>query len=228
MNCVILDDEPFAHDVLSHYISQSPGLVLVGQFRNSVEAFEYLQTKKVDLLFLDIEMPLINGISFLKALKDKPKTIFTTAYKDYAFEGFELGVVDYLLKPFSYERFAKAVEKLTPVQETKTGFSGQLIIKTKEGHLNLSQQEIIYIEGSKDYVKIVTDTQSHLLYHTLKGILEKLNGEYFIQTHRSYLVNRLYISRIVQDNLILTSNEFLPIGQSYKKQLMEKLTLPSS
>ncbi len=222
MRCVILDDEPFAHDVLKHYIEQTPGMKLVAQFRNSVEAFEYLERNVVDLLFLDIEMPLINGISFLKALKQKPRTIFTTAFKDYAFEGFELGVVDYLLKPFSYERFIKAMERLSPAGETNA-FDDQLTIRVKDGHLNIKQQDIKLIEGNKDYVKIVTHTETHLLYHTLKGILDKLNPEYFIQSHRSYVVNRLFISRIVQDNLILNDQQFVPIGQSYKKQLMEKL-----
>jgi len=222
MRCVILDDEPFAHDVLKHYIEQTPGMKLVAQFRNSVEAFEYLERNAVDLLFLDIEMPLINGISFLKALKQKPKTIFTTAFKDYAFEGFELGVQDYLLKPFSYERFMKAMERLNPANELNA-FDDQLIIRVKDGHLNIRQQDIKLIEGNKDYVKIVTHTETHLLYHTLKGILEKLNPEYFIQSHRSYVVNKLFISRIVQDNLILNDQQFIPIGQSYKKQLMEKL-----
>ncbi|WP_343532081.1 LytTR family DNA-binding domain-containing protein [Pedobacter sp.] len=223
MRCVILDDEPFAHDVLKHYIEQTPGMKLVAQFRNSVEAFEYLERNVVDLLFLDIEMPLINGISFLKALKQKPKTIFTTAFKDYAFEGFELGVEDYLLKPFSYERFMKAMERLSPAASEANVFDDQLTIRVKEGHLNIKQQDIKLIEGNKDYVKIVTNTETHLLYHTLKGILDKLNPAYFIQSHRSYVVNRLFISRIVQDNLILNDQQFIPIGQSYKKQLMEKL-----
>ncbi len=222
MRCVILDDEPFAHDVLKHYIEQTPGMKLVAQFRNSVEAFEYLERNPIDLLFLDIEMPLINGINFLKALKQKPKTIFTTAFKDYAFEGFELGVEDYLLKPFSYERFMKAIERLSPANEV-SGFDDQLVIRVKDGHLNIRQQDIKLIEGNKDYVKIVTNTETHLLYHTLKGILDKLNSEYFIQSHRSYVVNRLFISRIVQDNLILNDQQFIPIGQSYKKHLMEKL-----
>ncbi|MBB6236838.1 DNA-binding LytR/AlgR family response regulator [Pedobacter sp. AK013] len=222
MKCVILDDEPFAHDVLKHYIAQTPGITLVAQFRNAVEAFEYLGNHQIDLLFLDIEMPLINGVSFLKALKHKPSTIFTTAFKDYAFEGFELGVMDYLLKPFSYERFMKAIDKLQPRSEPNT-FEDQLVIRTKNGYLTIKQQDIKLIEGHKDYIKIITTTETHLLYHTLKGILEKLNQKYFIQSHRSYLVNKLVVARIVQDNLVLNDQQFIPIGQAYKKQLMEKL-----
>lgn len=223
MTCVILDDEPFAHDVLKHYIEQTPGLKLVAQFRNSVEAFEYLGRHQVDLLFLDIEMPLINGISFLKALKQKPKTIFTTAFKDYAFEGFELGVEDYLLKPFSYERFIKAIDKLARTNEQVNGFEDHLMIRVKDGHLNIKQKDIIFIEGNKDYINIATANGTHLLYHTLKGILDKLNPEYFIQSHRSYVVNIQFVTRVVQDNLILPNQQFIPVGQSYKKHLMEKL-----
>lgn len=224
MKCVILDDEPFAHDVLKHYIEQTPGMTLVAQFRNSVEAFEYLGNHQIDLLFLDIEMPLVNGVSFLKALKHKPNTIFTTAFKDYAFEGFELGVADYLLKPFSYERFVRAIEKLSPVSEAGNAFEDQLVIRVKDGYFTLKQQDIKLVEGNKDYIKIITTTETHLLYHTLKGILEKLNPKYFVQSHRSYVVNKLFIARIVQDNLILNDQQFIPIGLSYKKQLLEKLS----
>ncbi|GGG99249.1 LytR/AlgR family response regulator transcription factor [Pedobacter zeae] len=223
MKCVILDDEPFAHDVLKHYIAQTPGMTLVAQFRNAVEAFEYLGNHQVDLLFLDIEMPLINGVSFLKALKHRPNTIFTTAFKDYAFEGFELGVADYLLKPFSYERFMKAIDRLSPKIEAGNTFEDQLVIRTKDGYLTIRQQDIKLIEGSKDYIKIITTTGTHLLYHTLKGILGKLNQKYFIQSHRSYLVNKLVVARIVQDSLVLNDQQFIPIGQAYKKQLLEKL-----
>ncbi|MBO9673374.1 MAG: response regulator transcription factor [Sphingobacteriaceae bacterium] len=222
MKCVILDDEPFAHDVLKHYIEQTPGMTLVAQFRNSVEAFEYLGNHQIDLLFLDIEMPLINGLSFLKALKYKPTTIFTTAFKDYAFEGFELGVADYLLKPFSYERFMKAIDKLQPRNEPNNALD-QLVIRVKDGYRTINQQDIRLIEGHKDYIKIITTTETYLLYHTLKGILDKLNQKYFIQSHRSYIVNKLVVARIVQDNLVLNDQQFIPIGQAYKKQLMEKL-----
>lgn len=112
MRCVILDDEPLAHQVLAHYISETPGFTLIAKFRNAVEAFEYLGKNKVDLLFLDIEMPLVNGVDFLKALTDPPKTIFTTAYKQYAFEGFELNAIDYLLKPFLTIVLRKLFQKL--------------------------------------------------------------------------------------------------------------------
>lgn len=223
INCVILDDEPFAHQVLGHYILETPGLVLAAGYRNAAEAYEYLGKNKADLLFLDIEMPLVNGISFLKALPDPPKTIFTTAYKQYAFEGFELDAVDYLLKPFSYERFMKAVGKtglLEPREEKSTGF---LMIRDNHGLLNLKQEEVILVEGCGDYVRIRTAGKTYVIYHTLKNMLLKLDPVYFTQVHRSYIVNRIFITRIFQDNLILHDQSFVPVGKTYKKKLMEVL-----
>ena len=221
MRCVILDDEPLAHQVLEHYIGQTPGFSLLAKFRNAVEAYEYLGKHTADLLFLDVEMPLINGISFLKALPNPPKTIFTTAYKQYAFEGFELDAVDYLLKPFSYERFLKAVHKLQ-VPVTTQADVHTLIIKDKTGLLNLKQQDIHYVEGCKDYVKIVTAEKTHVIYHTLKGILQRLNALHFVQVHRSYLVNRIHIERILADTLVLSDQTFIPVGQVYRKNLLKK------
>lgn len=216
MKCVILDDEPFAHQVLEHYINQLPRLQLVAGFRNSVQAYEYLNNHKVDLLFLDIEMPLINGINFLSALAHKPNTIFTTAYKDYAFEGFELGVVDYLLKPFSYERFVKAIDKISQTTDMSLPVADMLVIKEKDSLLNIKQHDIIYIEGCKDYIKIITSDRQFIIYHTLKGILQRLNTDVFLQTHRSYIVNKAHIVRITQEKLIMLNETVIPIGQSYK------------
>lgn len=218
MKCVILDDEPFAHQVLTHYINDTACLTLVASFRNTVEAYEYIGKNPVDLLFLDIEMPLINGVDFLKALPNAPKTIFTTAYKQYAFDGFELNAVDYLLKPFSYERFIKAVEKLNIIAETP--IYEMLLVKDKDGMINLKQVDILYIEGCRDYVKIVTIGKTYLIYQTLKATLEKLNKNIFLQSHRSYIVNKLHVTHISQDLLILFDQTFLPIGPSYKKDLI--------
>ncbi|GAB2697097.1 LytTR family DNA-binding domain-containing protein [Mucilaginibacter koreensis] len=225
MTCVIIDDEPLAHQVLQHYINETPGLILAASFRNTIEAFEYLGKTRVDLLFLDIEMPLVNGLHFLKALTEPPPTIFTTAYKQYAYDGFELNAIDYLLKPFSYERFVKAVQKaeslrpkMQPVQ------NGTLLIKDKQGAQLITQAEILYIEGFGDYVKIHTVKQTHVTYHTLKGLLEKLDSTLFIQVHRSHIVNKTQVSRITADALILHNQTFVPLGQVYKKEVLDKLS----
>lgn len=221
MKCVVLDDEPLAHQVLEHYISETPGFKLVAKFRNAVEAFEYLGKNDVELLFLDIEMPLVNGVDFLKALANPPKTIFTTAYKQYAFEGYELNAIDYLLKPFSYDRFKKAISKLAIAPRDE--FSNTLLIKGKDGSLMLKQNDILYVEGCKDYVKIITIGDSHIIYHTLKGILERLNPSLFIQSHRSYLVNKMHIERVLSDHLIVDGQLVIPVGKFYKKTLLEQI-----
>ncbi len=224
MNCIVIDDEPMAHQVLEHYISQTPGLQHLASFRNAVEAFEYLGRHKVELLFLDIEMPLVNGLHFLKALTVKPKTIFTTAYKQYAFESYELDAVDYLLKPFSYERFMKAVNKAgLSKTAAENDFTKHLLIKDGQSLLNLKQQDIIYIEGSKDYVKVFTNEKSYLVYQTLKGILGQLKPKQFLQAHRSYIVNKNHVQRIVDNRLILDNQATVPIGPLYKKELLEAM-----
>lgn len=224
MNCIIIDDEPMAHQVLEHYISQTPGLQHLASFRNAVEAFEYLSKQKVDLLFLDIEMPLVNGLHFLSVLTNKPKTIFTTAYKQYAFESYELDAIDYLLKPFSYERFIKAVNKAgLSNMPAEPSVVNHLLIKDGQSLLNLKQQDIIYIEGNKDYVKVFINGKFFLIYQTLKGILKQLNPGYFLQAHRSYIVNKRHVQRIVENKLILSDQSFIPIGPLYKKDLLEAM-----
>lgn len=220
ITCIILDDEPFAHQVLEHYISQTPGLSLTGKYRNAVEAFEYLSKYKIDILFLDIEMPLVNGIAFLRALANPPVTIFTTAYKQYAFEGFELNAADYLLKPFSFERFEKAIEKTGLLKSKADLPASTILIKDKQTLINLKQQDILYIEGLKDYIRIITPEKTYTVYHTLKGILEKLDAHFFLQAHRSFIVNKAHINRIAQDILVISDQTFIPIGKSYKKDLL--------
>lgn len=223
MKCLILDDEPYAHQVLEHYIKQTPGLVLVAGFRNSLDAYEYLTNNHVDLLFLDIEMPLITGVAFLKALKKKPQTIFTTAYKEYAFEGFELGVIDFLLKPFSYERFIQAIEKINPLSNINRETVDTLAIRDGDGLKNINQSDIFYVEGLKDYIKIVTFSREYIIYHTLKGILIKLNRSYFLQCHRSFIINKSQVTRISSNNILLKDQTYIPIGTSFKKEFIKTI-----
>jgi two-component system response regulator LytT len=224
MKCVVLDDEPYAHQVLEHYISETPGITLVAKFRNAIEAFEYLGKNKVELLFLDIEMPLVNGITFLKALQNPPYVIFTTGSKEYAYEGFELNAVDYLLKPFSYERFVKALVKLQHAAPDQAGPDlNTLLIKVKDGMINVRQQDILFVEGCKDYVKVVTADTSYIVYKTLKSMLANLSHTLFVQAHRSYLVNKMHVDRIAEKNLYLSDENIIPIGKLYKKALLANL-----
>lgn len=221
ITCVILDDEPFAHQVLEHYILQLPELVLKAKFRNAVEAFEFLEKNSVDLLFLDIEMPLVNGLTFLSAVKQPPVTIFTTAYKQYAFEGFELNAVDYLLKPFSFERFQKAIEKTGLLNKKERNQT--IAIRDEKGMVNLIQDQILSIEGMKDYIKVVTAAREYIIYHTLKSMLEKLDSGLFIQVHRSHIVNRLHVKHLTSEMIGLSNNTLIPIGKSFKKEVQKLL-----
>jgi len=225
ITCVVLDDEPLALQVLEHYISQSNHLRLVASFRNAIAAFEYLGKHPVDLLFLDIEMPLVNGVHFLKVLAKPPKTIFTTAYKQYAFDGFELNVVDYLLKPFSYERFSKAVEKVKGTVSEAGTPSQPLFIKTKGNSIPIHMDDILYVESARDYIIVVTLLQNYWLYHTLKGFFAKLDNKQFLQVHRSFLINRQHINRIQCGKITLSNNASIPIGKSYQQQVHMALHL---
>lgn len=223
MKCVVLDDEPLALQVLEHYIAQLPDLHLAAGFRNAIEAFEYLRKHPIDVLFLDIEMPLINGVSFLKALPTTPKTIFTTAYKHYAFEGFELDVVDYLLKPFSYERFLRAIDKLK-IPPPANVERKPLFVKIKGSTIPIYKEDIIYIKSSRDYIQLVTRSKHYQLYHTLKGFSAKLDDMHFLQIHRSFLINIQHIKRIETGRITLSNDAIIPIGKSFQQQVYSALS----
>ena len=217
IRCLVVDDEPLAHQVLTQFIAQTPGLVLAGTCRNAMEAHEHLTSQPVDLLFLDIEMPLMNGLAFLRTLKNPPKTIITTAYREYAYEGYELDVLDYLLKPFSYERFRKATGRLQPAaapEEEKT-----LLLKDQGSLFKIPYRDILYVEGCKDYVKVVTATKTHLHHATMQAMADTL-GETFGRVHRSFIVNAAHIRRLQPEQVELTDGSLLPIGSSYKPELL--------
>ena len=217
IRCLVVDDEPLAHQVLTQFIAQTPGLVLAGTCRNAMEAHEHLSSQPVDLLFLDIEMPLMNGLAFLRTLKNPPKTIITTAYREYAYEGYELDVLDYLLKPFSYERFRKATGRLQPnaaPEEEKA-----LLLKDQGSLFKVPYRDILYVEGCKDYVKVVTATKTHLHHATMQAMADTL-GEAFGRVHRSFIVNAAHIRRLQPEQVELIDGSLVPIGNSYKPEVL--------
>ena len=218
IRCLVVDDEPLAHQVLTQFIAQTPGLVLAGTCRNAMEAHEHLTSQPVDLLFLDIEMPLMNGLAFLRTLKHPPQTIITTAYREYAYEGFELDVLDYLLKPFSYERFRKATGRLQPAPASPDNEKA-LLLKNHGSLFKVPYRDILYVEGCKDYVKVVTGPKTHLHHATMKEMADLL-GEFFVRTHRSFIVGAAHIKLLQPEQVVLADGSLIPIGNSYKPEVL--------
>ncbi len=230
MRVMIVDDEPLALDILETFIDKIPSIELVRRCKNAIEAFDALKTEKIDLMFLDIQMPQLTGIDFLKSLKNPPLVIFTTAYPNYAIEGYELNVIDYLLKPISLERFMKAVNKAQNQLELQKGevstVSGNeadgsdfIFVKSDKKLIKIKYDEINYIEGLKDYVIIRTTTGRVITLQTMKSLEAKLPYNLFKRIHRSYIVALDKIDAIV-GNMVEINKKHLPIGKNYRDTLL--------
>ena len=229
INCIVVDDEQHAIDILTHYIKQTPLLTLVGTSTNPIEALQIIATQKVDLVFLDIHMPELSGIEFIKALNGKAKVILTTAYSEFALEGYELDVVDYLLKPIRLPRFLGAVQKVAKslkeedVQEVEDDY---IFVKTesKGKLLKINLNEIDYIEGMKNYVAIHSGGSKIMVYTAMKEIEDRLPAKQFMRIHKSFIIR---IDRItgIEGNRVLLKNVHadVMIGENYKNDLMEKV-----
>jgi DNA-binding LytR/AlgR family response regulator len=225
ISCVIVDDEPLARSLLKDYVSKIPSLKLVDVCSSPLAAMEVLKANTVDLMFLDIQMPEITGISLLKILKKRPLVVLTTAYSEYALESYELDVVDYLLKPITFQRFLQAVDKVssrlqqpaTPVENVAPS-AAQPFIFVKDGTklVKVKWEDILYIEGLKDYVTIHTRQQKIISLQRLKTLEEQLPSEQFIRIHNSFIVALSAIDS-VQKNEVHIGQASLPISDSYKK-----------
>lgn len=221
---IIVDDEPLALEILESYIQQIKEIELVAKCSNAIVANNLLRDQKIDLIFLDIEMPVLRGTDFIKSLKDPPQVIFTTAYPEFAVEGFELNALDYLLKPISFERFLKAINKFKESRiEAKTiNESDFIFVKADKKLIKLNFSEIVYIEGLKDYVIIHTPTGRIITLQTMKSLEEKLNMENFVRIHRSYILNFDHINAIHGSEvevLVKGQMKSIPIGNNYKEEL---------
>ena len=229
ISCVIVDDEPLARSLLKDYVSKIPSLKLVDVCASPLAAMEVLKANTVDLLFLDIQMPEITGISLLKILKKRPLVVLTTAYSEYALESYELDVVDYLLKPITFQRFLQAVDKVSsrlqqppaPVEKI-TPSDSQPFIFVKDGTklVKVKWEDILYIEGLKDYVTIHTRQQKIISLQRLKALEEQLPPEQFIRIHNSFIVALNAIDSI-QKNEVHIGQAALPISDSYKKSFRD-------
>ena len=235
INAIIVDDEPLAQDVLETYIDKIPEINLLSKCNNAIEANEMLKKEDVDLMFLDIQMPQLTGIDFLKTLSKPPIVIFTTAYPNYAIEGFELNALDYLLKPISLDRFMKAVNKAIEQIELqrKDSNSGPassqqdgpdfIFVKADKKLIKINYADIIYIEGLKDYVIIRMNTQRVITLQTMKSLEEKLPQNHFKRIHRSYIVNIDKIDAVVGNMIEVqekNQTKHLPIGKNYREELL--------
>lgn len=228
---IAIDDEPLALQLVTGYIEKTPGLVLAGGFDNPLDALEFMSREHVDLVFVDIMMPDLSGIEFARSLSKDARVIFTTAYEKYALEGFRLNVVDYLLKPFSYEEFLKAVQKAQKLITLEKGSSGQveannefLFLKSDYKIRRINFNDILYIEGLKDYVKVyVQNAQKPVIsLATMKLIESKLPEAKFMRVHRSYIVNLDKIDTIERSRIVF-GKTYIPVSDQYKDKFQDFL-----
>jgi DNA-binding LytR/AlgR family response regulator len=229
MKCIIVDDEPLAIEILESYVARIEELELTGTFRNAIAAFSFVQQNPVDLIFLDIEMPKLSGIEFLKTLKNSPKVIITTAYRDYAIEGFELEVVDYLLKPIPFERFLKSVGKvlhsrIEPSITTQVAAQDSFIyFKVDKKMVKTRIADILYIESIKDYVKVRTADKEIITQQKISYLDESLPRQQFLRIHRSFIVNLDRIDAYTATDVEISKFK-VPIGRNYKSDVMKVLS----
>ena len=229
IRCIIIEDEPMAQEVLKDYIKKIPFLELVGSYRNSIKALEEIQNKEIDLIFLDINMPDITGIQFLKALENQPMVIFTTAYSQYAVESYDYKAVDYLLKPIEFERFLKAATRALKqyrlvhdknTADNKTEPPESILIKSGTEYHQVNPDEIFFIESAGNYVTFFTPKKKIISLMTMKNVLELLPPNQFLQIHKSYIVSFKHIEIIEKDRVWIKKRE-IPVGETYKENLQK-------
>lgn len=234
MNCIIIEDEIPAQNILKNFIGKLPNIQLVDTFKAAIEANSFLNSNTVDVVFLDINLPDISGLDFIKTIKNPPAIIMTTAYPDYAANSFELDtIVDYLVKPFSFDRFLKAINKAKDRIETKNiPIAIGTEEKTEESiFLNVDKtlhkinlNKIFYIESDRNYITVVTETQKLTYIDSLKNWTNKLPENQFFQVHKSFIINRKFVDKISGNTLFLKEHK-IPIGRTYKQDLLKQLKI---
>jgi DNA-binding LytR/AlgR family response regulator len=224
---IIIDDEPLAHEIIEEFCSMLPHVQLEKNCYNAMEAMQFLNENTVDFIFLDINMPKLRGLDFLKTLTNPPKTIITTAYKEHALEGFELNVVDYILKPFSFDRLVKAVNKISETQKTKTIIkevsnssdnSTRFFVKGDKKHHQIDLNDLLYIEAYGNYTKLFLKDEMIVSHEKISHYEDLLNASNFLRVHKSFIVaiNKI---KFIEGNRILINEYKIPIGQTYKSSI---------
>ncbi|WP_290792481.1 LytR/AlgR family response regulator transcription factor [Flavihumibacter sp. UBA7668] len=228
---MIVDDESMAHDIINRYCSMLPNMKRMQDCYDAIEAIEYLNRNTVDLLFLDLNMPKLHGFEFLKTLPYPPKVIVTTAYKEHALEGYELNIADYLLKPFSFERFLKAVNKActnisgaapSAAKEPVAAGPERIFLRANNKHIQVSLDAILFLEASGNNVKVVLKEEEITIRGVLSSLLEQLPAADFIQVHRSFVIAHKHIKSI-EGNQLLIDNYVVPVGKLFRQRLDQLL-----
>lgn len=225
LSCLIVEDEPIARKIIREFVGQIDYLELAGECENAIKAELFMHQREVDILFLDIEMPKLSGIEYLRNGKIKPLVIITTAYPEYALEGYELDVIDYLLKPIAFIRFLKAVQKAREVSAWRAGTkpdTESIFVRCENRLEKIILSDMLYVESSGNYISIVLPDKKLLTYVTLKSMEEHLPADQFYKVHRSYLVNFSKIERI-EDNQIIIKEHRIPLSRNYTEALHRKI-----
>ena len=228
IRCIVVDDEPLAHQVLENFITRVEKLEWVAGFRNAMDAYNFLAEEKVDLIFLDIQMPQLSGINFAKNLKDAPQIIFTTAYRDYAVESYEVNALDYLVKPIAFDRFLKAIEKLNSLESEapqQDKADTHIYLKADKKIFKVLVEDILYVESFKDYIVVHQNNGENITtYQSISQIEKNLNSDDFLRIHRSYLIALKHIHSFSATYVFIQDKE-LPIGRTYKERVAQILKI---
>ena len=230
MTCIIIEDEIPAQNILKNFLGKLPNMQLKGTFQAAIEAHSFLKHETADLVFLDINLPDISGIDFIKTIKNPPAIIMTTAYPDYAADSFALDtIVDYLVKPFAFDRFLKAINKAEkvikkPESTIQEGNTETLFLNVDKTHHKIVINDILHIESDRNYITVVTKTQKLSYIDSLKNWKEKLPESNFIQIHKSFIINRKFVDKIAGNEIYVSGNR-LPIGRTYKQELLKLLKI---
>ena len=226
INCIIVEDQPPAQRILKKYIKDVGTLKLLDVFPDAIQALDFLKSNKVDLMFLDVHLPIISGMEFLKSMHHPPHVILTTAFPDYALESYEFDVVDYLLKPFSFQRFVKAISKVT-TESTQTSDKAdierkELFIKSGHEHIKVNIRDIIYIKSDADYTELFIPNKKILTSEPLRHWLERLDADRFVRIHKSFIINTDKIEKMSGGQIYLEGNNIVPIGRAYKDDFVNR------
>lgn len=223
IKCALIDDEPLSRDVLRQFVNDHPDLVLNGEYKDALAAMTGLEHEPVDLIFLDINMPKLSGINFYKAFANKPMVIFTTAYAEFALEGFELNAVDYLMKPIAFDRFLQAIQKIKERTGAQPSGSEHVMLKVDKKLYRTAFDDILFFEAFGDYVKVHLTDEDLIITHTMKKLLTELPSDQFIRTHKSFIINKSKVE-FIEGNQLKIGKEMVSIGQVYREQVLKAMS----